>query len=700
MLSQPVTAEGAVRSAEKLEGPTTPTGKVIHLLKDLSAKITSAGKDEATSYDKFACFCKEQADGKLYAIEKSNKTIEGQNARIEELSAEIDEFATAISELEGKISEKETETSALEEERAKEHAAYVNRSAEAEGAIDAVGRAIVALKGSKASLPGKTELLAMMALAQVREVVLRSRLVSLTAAQARALGSQPGAPHSYSYHSDEIIQTLEGLLDTFKKEKAVLDTEELEAKAAFEKVRLGLQNEAKFAGMEKAEKEKLEAKAQEEKHATEEAMAEETTAKNADNAFLDVLTAECEEKAQFWDQRSQTRAAELTAISEAIEALETGVVPNAGANKKLTGLQVRQTVKKSAASFRAPSFLQLRGSGSGSPAGVPRAELLRLLDAASSRLGSSALALAALQVRAATDPTDHFVKVRGIINDLIAKLEAEALAEETQKGFCDEQIKKAVTARDEAISNEEAFSKDLDSKQAQVNELEKKIADLSQEIADNKKALLEATELRGEERTENEKVIADATAGKEAVAQAIKVLTEFYDSAAGVAFLQRRAGFVPAGSDRTGATVSDLAPEVFGGEYQGEQDSAKGIIGLLQVIHDDFDRTITATGDEETGAESDFEEFKSENEGDTLAKNTEVEAKDSEITSLKEELVQLQEDIADVKKEHQAQLDELARLKEMCVEGAESYEERVEKRQQEIEALKEAHAILENWKGL
>jgi len=697
MLSQPVTAEGAVRSAEKLEGPTTPTGKVIHLLKDLSAKITSAGKDEAASYDKFACFCKEQADGKLYAIEKSNKTIEGQNARIEELGAEIDELATALSELEGKISEKESETSELEEERAKEHAAYANRSAEAEGAIDAVGRAIDALKGSKASLPGKTELLAMMALAQVREAVLRSRLVGLTAGQAKILGSQPGGPHAYSYHSDEIIQTLEGLLDTFKKEKAVLDTEELDAKAAFEKVRLGLQHEAKFAGMEKAEKEKLEAKAQEEKHATEEAMAEEITAKDADKAFLDVLTAECEEKAQFWDQRSQTRAAELTAISEAIEALETGVVPNAGANKKLTDLQARQTVKKSAATSMAPSFLQLRGSNGGSPEGTPRAELLRLLDAASSRLGSSALALAALQVRATAD---HFVRVRAIINDLISKLEAEATAEETQKGFCDEQIKKAVAARDEAKSSDEAFSKDLDSKQAQGNELEKKIADLSQEIADNKKALLEATELRGEERTENEKVIGDATAGKEAVAKAIQVLTEFYASAAGEAFLQRRAGFVPAGSDRSGATVSDLAPEVFGGEYQGEQDSAKGIIGLLQVIHDDFDRTITATGDEETGAESDFEEFKSETEGDTSAKNGEVEAKESEITSLKEALVQLQEDIADVKKEHQAKLDELERLKEMCVEGAESYEERVEKRQQEIEALKEALAILENWKGL
>jgi len=33
------------------------------------------------------------------------------------------------------------------------------------------------------------------------------------------------------------------------------------------------------------------------------------------------------------------------------------------------------------------------------------------------------------------------------------------------------------------------------------------------------------------------------------------------------------------------------------------------------------------------------------------------------------------------------------------VEGAETYEERIEKRQKEIEALKEAETILENWQA-
>jgi len=45
---------------------------------------------------------------------------------------------------------------------------------------------------------------------------------------------------------------------------------------------------------------------------------------------------------------------------------------------------------------------------------------------------------------------------------------------------------------------------------------------------------------------------------------------------------------------------------------------------------------------------------------------------------------------------HEAALDELSKLKEMCVEG-ESYEERAKKREEEIAALKEALKILQEY---
>ena len=117
--------------------------------------------------------------------------------------------------------------------------------------------------------------------------------------------------------------------------------------------------------------------------------------------------------------------------------------------------------------------------------------------------------------------------------------------------------------------------------------LTEEIDTLSKEIADLRKSLFEATELRAKEKAENEKTIADSEAGLEAVKNAIAVLKDFYDNA----FIQ----FVPKNAGRDGKTVSDLAPDTFSGEYKGNQDAAKGIFGLLEVIQSDFERTIEVT---------------------------------------------------------------------------------------------------------
>merc|ERR1712196_755703 len=100
--------------------------------------------------------------------------------------------------------------------------------------------------------------------------------------------------------------------------------------------------------------------------------------------------------------------------------------------------------------------------------------------------------------------------------------------------------------------------------------------------------------------------IGDSEAGLEAVKDAIKVLKEFYENA----FVET--GFTPAGADRDGNTVKDLAPAGQEGTYHGNQDAAKGIFGLLEVIQSDFERTIKKTTAEEEKAQSEFEEYEKE----------------------------------------------------------------------------------------
>merc|ERR1711985_95965 len=111
----------------------------------------------------------------------------------------------------------------------------------------------------------------------------------------------------------------------------------------------------------------------------------------------------------------------------------------------------------------------------------------------------------------------------------------------SQKSFCDEEMKKATEDRDTAIGDVETQSANIDKAKSKIAQLIEEIDTLSTEIADLRKGLFEATELRAAEKADNTKTIGDSEAGLEAVKDAIAVLKEFYDNA----FIQT--GFTPAG---------------------------------------------------------------------------------------------------------------------------------------------------------
>lgn len=686
----------------KVMQAVTPVEKVTKLLKQLSEQVTKEGKDEATAYDKYACFCKEQADNKLYQIETSKEKIEAMSAKIEDLTGEIESLDADVQKLDEKIKGLEEDIQSATDARNKEHEAYAVDEADMSEAIDQIKRAIEALKSSKGDMGGKAN---REALAQVRSIVSRATTVagSELAANLHLMSAEPGTSYTSEYHSNDIIATLEELLQLFTKKKNELDQAEFEANSDFEKKRLAMQNQQKFATKDMEEKKALSQAKDEERSDTEAAKLQETKDKDADQSFLDVVTSDCETKAQLWDQRSKTRAAELTAISEAISFLETGVSPNYAANKKLVELQkdsgARAHIAKKGAlaekDARLPvSLVQLGGVGSvGSPhTVVPRA--VALLASAAERLGSSQLASAVLKARTSDD---HFVKVRGLIKDLIERLETQKAAENDQKSFCDKEMEAAMTQRDEKQAKKEELDAEITVKTSKKQSLQEEIAELSKAIAANMKALNEATELRADEKAENKKTIEEATEGKGAVEGALNVLKQFYE--ANAEFLQRGSKYVPPDSDREGKTVGDLAPKVFESEYKGKQDDSKGVLGLLEVILSDFERTIDTVTKEEETAEADFENFKEANEADTKEKTSGKEEKETSVSDIEDELLELADDLKDAKEQYDLALKELKGLQKQCVEGEETYAERVEKRNKEIEACKQALAILESWQS-
>merc|ERR1719224_404195 len=222
-----------------------------------------------------------------------------------------------------------------------------------------------------------------------------------------------------------------------------------------------------------------------------------------------------------------------------------------------------------------------------------------------------------------------------------------------------------------------------------IAKLEEEIATLMSEVAELTKALNEATQLRGVEKAENTKTLADANAGLAGVTKAMKILKDFYDNA----LIQT--SYKPPKGDASGMTVGDLAPDSFEGDFSGNQDAATGIIGQLDVIKSDFEANIEATKTAEQDADDEFTSYKSDTETDISTKEGDIKSKEGEVASTKGDLAEYKDDLATHSTLKAEALAELAKLQPACVDTGSDYAEKVARREQEIESLKNAYVIFD-----
>jgi len=260
----------------------------------------------------------------------------------------------------------------------------------------------------------------------------------------------------------------------------------------------------------------------------------------------------------------------------------------------------------------------------------------------------------------------------------------EAANESNQKGWCDKATADAEQKRDYAATEVEELNGQMAEYEALRDTLAEEIDTLAKEIADLEAAQAEADEIRATEKAQNSVTVEEAEAGLEAVSQAIDILDKFYKTVAKETVLvQGPADDAPdAGFDNFEA-------------YKGGQAESGGILGMMDVIKSDFERTISETEKAEAQAEQDYLKFSTETGISLAEKNTAKDQKTAEHEAAVESLSEADEKFHSELEILNTAITELLDLKPTCVDTGMSYEERVARREDEIAALNKAHCILE-----
>jgi len=639
----------------------TPIQKVITMLTDMKAKGAAEKEAEATSFAEYQTFCKETAWDKTTSIKTATAAIEQLSADIDKGASDAAEAAKAISTLDADITAWKEDITVQTRERGEAKAVFDAVHQDYTESIDAVQRALATLKAGPGL--GAASLLQVKSLLSLSKVPAQNKnkiLAFLQNAPTNALLQdaemleQPQAKAvNYESSSGTIIEMVESLGDKFEDERAAIEEKEANEKHTFDMMMQDLNSQVTYATEELDSKTAFKAKTEEDKAANEGELADTSASKAADEKALADLTAECEQTAIDFEARQKTRQEELDAIGEAIEIMSSDTVAGSGAKHLPTFVQ-----KKGAA------LAQLRSSSMSS---VQQAVATYLNDQAH-RQNSRILSLLATKVAA-----DPFKKIVKMIKDMITKLTEEAQEEAEHKGFCDAELSSNKATRDSKTEESDTLKATIEELTADIAKLADEISELSAAIAALDKAMSEATALRTAEKEKNTITIADAKAGKEAVARAMTVLKTYYDKAAtNTALLQNK--------------------QPYDKPYTGMEGG--GVMGMLEVCESDFARLESETTAGEAENAKSYDTFMADSTADKDAKTADMKDKEATKTAKESANAQAKKDLKGVSEELTAALAYYEKLKPSCVDAGESYEERVARRKEEIESLKEALKIL------
>merc|ERR1719464_2629443 len=365
-----------------------------------------------------------------------------------------------------------------------------------------------------------------------------------------------------------------------------------------------------------------------------------------------MLKEKCAMTDKEWEERQKTRQLEMEAVSKALAVL--------------SGDDAHDLFTRT---FN-PAFVQESTKNT-----LRREQAAKLLSEVAKRLNSPRLSTLAYRVR-----LDAFTRVKKAIDDMIAQLTKEKEDEIKHKDFCVDEFNKNELQTEKKEREKKDLIAKIEDLEMTIKALADAIAKLKAEIAEMQVQMKRAGEDREKENKEFQTTVADQRATQKLLKAALTVLQDFYGKKA--AFMQQHKQ-EPAGP-----------PPPPGFEAYKKNAASGGVMKMIQEIINDAKAMEAEAIRSEEDAQKAYEDFVKET-------NASIETKSKEIVNKSEEKAKAEGELVETKQSKEAVVLELeqlsnydAELHQACDFVMKNFDVRQTARDEEVEALKQAKAIL------
>jgi len=649
-----------------------PVMKVVRLLKDMETELINDLEDDKKVHEMLDCWCKTNRQEKTAAIELGEE-------KSSQLEAFLGEAAAKMAEIKAKREAAQDEVdkdwAALNEAKAmrmKENKAFHDEEMYLQQTIDAAQQAVIVLSKHHPEL------------AQLKTVVHKLRSANilsakrLNKAQVEALRSFLDEPQStgsaflaipgmqsYAPQSGQIFGILKQMIADFKDDLSGAEAREADAVKEFEELKAAKEKEIK-SGKELVIQLDDEFADFGEKKAQAFKDLEDTKAQlELDRTFLKNLEEKCAQTDEEFAKRVKDRNTEIEAVQDTIKIV----------NSDEAFDNFSKTVN---------SFVQLSGGASAQEQQARLHHVSTMLAEVATRIQSPRLSLMATAAQ-----LDAFTEVKAEIDKMVAELTKQQQDEIDHRDWCIKEMNENKRDTAAAYDKKESLETKIADLTKSIETMTSEIDASTKEIAETQESMKRASEIREGEDADFQQTMSDQRLTQMILKKALARMKEVY-------LLQRQQPGAP--HIQTSGTHTDPGngPARFD-KYEKNAGGAR-VVGMLEEIIADSVKAENDALAAEEDAQTAYEQMMKQS-------NDMIIAATKKINDLKEARAKAEGDLSMAKEDFKQTIvnlgdlnDTMSGLVKACKYILDNFDARQAARAAEIDALKEAKAILSGMK--